>query len=139
MTVEDYMTQDPMTVTPDTNIEDAALTIYENKIGALPVVQNSNLVGIISIMDMLGLFVDMMGILHSSSRIDVEIGDNPKNLEKVIGIIKAHDLTIISASESPHDHKTGKTVYSFRLDLCETDIVVKKIERAGFNVLVALD
>ena len=39
MKVVDYMTRDPRIVQPDTNVEDAALLIYQNKIGSLPVVQ----------------------------------------------------------------------------------------------------
>ena len=39
MRVGDHMSEMPLTVSPETNIEDAALMIYKNKIGALPVVR----------------------------------------------------------------------------------------------------
>ena len=132
------MTETLLTVTPDTNIEDAALVIYKNKIGALPVVQNQGLVGIISVMDIVGLFIDIMGILHASSRIDVAVGKDPKDLDKVSKIINDHELNIISVGLGPKV-SGKKTVYSFRLDLCETKHVVKDIEKAGFKVLEALD
>jgi acetoin utilization protein AcuB len=132
------MTETLLTVTPDTNLEDAALVIYKNKIGALPVVQNQGLVGIISVMDIVGLFIDIMGILHASSRIDVAIGKDPKDLEKVSKIINDHELNIISVGLEP-EAASKKTVYSFRLDLCETKSVVKDIEKAGFKVLEAID
>ncbi|MDH3257386.1 MAG: CBS domain-containing protein, partial [Nitrospinota bacterium] len=61
MKVSDFMTRDPMVVTPETHIEDAALIIYKYKIGALPVIKRNKLVGLISIMDILGIFVDLMG------------------------------------------------------------------------------
>ncbi|MDP6231166.1 MAG: CBS and ACT domain-containing protein [Nitrospinaceae bacterium] len=139
MKIEDHMTLGPLTVHKETNIEDAALTIYQNKIGALPVVENNKLVGIISIMDMLGLFIDMMGILHSSSRIDVAIGSNEKDLKKVTKIITDHDLSIISVDVASDEYDCKKEVYAFRLDLCETQIVVDEIEQAGFKVMAALD
>ncbi|UCD10608.1 MAG: CBS domain-containing protein [Nitrospinaceae bacterium] len=139
MTVCDHMTQEPVAVAPGTHIEDAALLIYKKKIGALPVVQEHSLVGIISIMDILGLFVDMMGILHSSSRLDVVMGKDPKNFEKVSKIINDQGINIISVGMSPFKEDKNRQTYIFRLDLCETGPVVEKITSAGFQVISAMD
>ncbi len=138
MKIQDHMTETLLTVTPDTNVEDAALVIYKNKVGALPVVQNQGLVGIISVMDIVGLFIDIMGILHASSRIDVAVGKDSKDLDKVSKIINDHELNVISVGLGPKV-PGKKTVYSFRLDLCETKHVVKAIEKAGFKVMEAID
>ncbi len=127
MKVKNHMTRDPLTVVPETNIEDAALLIYENKIGCLPVVRDNNMVGIISIMDILGLFIDMMGIIHSSSRIDVVMGKASKNFDKVSGIFHDHGINIISVGMSPFNKSKDKRVYLFRLDLCDTGQLVKAI------------
>ncbi len=139
MKVSDYMTPDPMVVVPETHIEDAALIIYKYKIGALPVIKRNKLVGIISIMDILGIFVDLMGILHSSSRVDVAMDKNPKNFEKVSNIIHKEGLNIISVGMAPHGNGGNKQVYFFRLDLCDTANVVEKIKKAGFKVISAIN
>ena len=139
MKVADFMTRDPQIVQPDTNIEDAALLIYKNKIGSLPVVDDEKLVGIISILDMLGLFIDLMGIIHSSSRVDVVMDKDPDNFEAVSKIIHDHGLNIISVGMAPYAKSKKKQVYFFRLDLCETASLVKKVEKAGFKVLNAID
>lgn len=139
MKVNDYMTRNPLVVVPETHIEDAALMIYKNKIGALPVIKRNKLVGIISIMDMLGIFVDLMGILHSSSRIDVVMDKDPKNFEKVSSVINKEGLNIISVGMAPYLKDKSKQVYFFRLDLCETKNVVNKIEKAGFQVISSMD
>lgn len=138
MKVRNHMTREPLTVFPETNIEDAALLIYENKIGCLPVVSDNKMVGIVSIMDLLGLFIDMMGIIHSSSRIDVVMGKDPKNFDTVSGIFHDHDINIISVGMSPFNKSKDKRVYLFRLDLCETEPLVKAIEGAGFKVKSAI-
>jgi acetoin utilization protein AcuB len=138
MKVRDHMTREPLTVFPETNIEDAALLIYENKIGCLPVVSDNKMVGIVSIMDLLGLFIDMMGIIHSSSRIDVVMGKDPKNFDTVSGIFHDHGINIISVGMSPFNKSKDKRVYLFRLDLCETEPLVKAIEGAGFKVKSAI-
>ena len=139
MKVSDYMTRDPQTVGPETNVEDAALLIYKNKIGSIPVIDNNKLVGIISILDMLGLFIDLMGIIHSSSRVDVIMDKDPKNFEAVSKIIHDQDINIVSVGMAPYAKNKKKQVYFFRLDLCETAPLVKKIEKAGFKVLNAID
>lgn len=139
MKVSEYMTRDPMVVVPETHIEDAALIIYKYKIGALPVIKRNKLVGLISIMDILGIFVDLMGIIHSSSRVDVLMDKNPKNFEKVSNIIHGEDLNIISVGMAPHSQGGNKQIYFFRLDLCDTQGVVKKIEKAGFKVVSAIN
>ncbi len=117
MKVKNHMTRDPLTVLPETNIEDAALLIYENKIGCLPVIRDNKMVGIISIMDLLGLFIDMLGIIHSSSRIDVVMGKDTKNFDTVSGIFHDHGINIISVGMSPFNKSKNKRVYLFRLDL----------------------
>ncbi len=137
--VSEYMTRNPMVVMPETHIEDAALLIYKNKIGALPVIKRNKLVGILSIIDILGLFVDMMGILTSSSRIDVVMGKATKNFEKVSSIFHKNDVNIISVGMAPYPKDSRKQIYFFRVDLCETKSIVEQIEKAGFTVQAAID
>lgn len=51
--VTDVMSQDPLTVTPETGLREAALLMIENKIGGLPVVdEDDNVVGIITESDL---------------------------------------------------------------------------------------
>ena len=57
--VEKVMTREVLTVTPATSILDAARLLSERKIGALPVLKDGALVGIISTEDLLHAFVAM--------------------------------------------------------------------------------
>ena len=90
-------------------------------------------------MDLLGLFVDMMGILHSSSRIDVALDPDPRNFEKVSSIIHKAGMNIISVGMGPYGKDEKKKLYFFRVDLCETRKLAEKIEKAGFHVVNAID
>jgi acetoin utilization protein AcuB len=51
--LKDVMTRDPVTVTPDTPLRDAAIILNDQKVGCLPVAVNGTLVGIITVIDML--------------------------------------------------------------------------------------
>ncbi len=55
--LERVMTRDPLTVTPDTPLREAAAILQEKKLGCLPVVENERLVGIVTVTDMLGVLL----------------------------------------------------------------------------------
>lgn len=65
------MILNPITIDPETSIDEAARIIYKYKIGGLPVITEGKLVGIITITDILEAFIELMGLLKSSSRLDV--------------------------------------------------------------------
>jgi len=49
--ISDVMTSNPVTGTPDMDIQDAARIMSEQQIRRLPIIQNNNLVGIVSLGD----------------------------------------------------------------------------------------
>jgi len=129
----DIMIADPITVSPNDDIESAARLIYEHKIGGMPVVEAGRVVGIITESDMLRAFIDMMGILTSGSRIEVAIGCEPEAFNKVIQIINENggDIVQIGMNATPSCAK----IYSFRIKSEKTDGIEKALQLAGFKVI----
>ncbi len=58
--VRGIMTANPVTVTPDTPIEEAARLILQHKVGGLPVVEDDRLVGIITETDLIRTMIDLL-------------------------------------------------------------------------------
>ncbi len=58
--VRGIMTPNPITVTPDTPLKEAARIILEMKFGGLPVVDNGRLVGIITETDLVRTLIDLL-------------------------------------------------------------------------------
>lgn len=56
--VANVMTRDPVTLTPETPIAEAARLLVEYKIGGLPVLQDDRLVGIITTTDLLQYLIN---------------------------------------------------------------------------------
>jgi acetoin utilization protein AcuB len=137
LTLQDLMIRKPITVGPDDEIETAAQLIYQHKIGGMPVVKNGKLVGIITASDILRAFIDMMGILSSTSRIDVLVGDRPGALKKAMQIVTDKGGDIINVGMTAQ--QTGQRIYYFRLAACKTNIIKKALEAEGFEVLAAMD
>ena len=71
--ISELMTKDVITVTPDTLVEIAATKMKEYDIGAIPVVENGKLVGIITESDIFETFIEIMGFQDTGSRIDIKL------------------------------------------------------------------
>jgi len=138
LNIEDVMIRDPIIVTPDTEIENAAKIIYYNKIGGLPVVNSDDqIVGIITVADLVAAFIELMGVLKSSSRIDVILGEEPDAFERVSGLIRSRGGEIISVGISGHRLKK-KRIYFFRLKKCNIKNITKTLQTAGFEVVSSM-
>lgn len=85
-----------ITCTPDTKIEDAALLMRENGIGALPVVEDGKLVGIVTESDIFDTFLDIMGFRSPGQRFVIETKDEVGVMVDLASIMKEHDVNITS-------------------------------------------
>jgi len=137
VSLADLMIRHPITVGPGDDIEIAAQLIYKHKISGMPVVQSNRLVGIITEPDILRAFIDMMGILTGSSRIDVVMKDEPGAFNEALQIINNTGGDIINVGMTAQ--QTSRKIYYFRLAACKTDILKIALEEKGFEVLHAMD
>ncbi len=65
--VEEIMHQDPITIPPDATIQEAADLMFQNKIGGLPVIEDEELVGVITQSDLLRGLVRMLDEMEKAS------------------------------------------------------------------------
>jgi len=87
ITVERVMTRNPITVSEDTTVEEAARIMADNKIGGLPVLRDNRLVGIITETDLFKIFLEMLGARTAGVRVTVEVPDTPGKLHEITGAI----------------------------------------------------
>ncbi|HUV76670.1 MAG TPA: CBS and ACT domain-containing protein [Desulfobacterales bacterium] len=137
VSLKDLIIKNPIVVRPDDDIEIAAQLIYKHKIGGMPVVQNDKLVGIITATDILRTFIDMMGFLTASSRIDLVVGDEPGGFKNVLQIINDNGGDIINVGMTVQE--PSKRVYYFRLSPCDTKVIREALEKVGYQVLDTTD
>ena len=133
MSLADIMIRNPITIHPDADVETAAQIIYERKVGGLPVVEGEDkVVGVITVTDILGAFIKIMGILTSASRLDVNVGDEQEAFEKVTRVIHSQGGDILSMGISPHTDD-GK-IYYLRLKEGPIEAIVKALQDKGYRV-----
>jgi len=125
-----------LTIAPDAMVLAAIELMAEKNVGSLLVMEGDKLVGIITAIDLLSAFINMMGLLRDSSRLDVLVG-KVGGVEDVTRIIKAHGCEIISvATES---HSSRRKLYCFRLEKGELDKAIDALEDAGHKVVSVVD
>lgn len=137
LSLSDIMIRNPITVHPDDDIEIAAQKCYKYKIGGIPVVKEGRVVGIITETDILRAFIDMMGILNASSRIDVVIGDAPGSFKQALQTINDTGGDIISVGMTAQ--QASRRIYYFRLSPCNIRTIKEALEKEGFEVLATMD
>jgi acetoin utilization protein AcuB len=131
--VGDVMVQAPLSVTPDTEVEEAARLIHEHKIGGMPVVEGDRLVGVITMHDLIAAFIAMLGLLKSSSRLDLLIENQPEALDAATRLIKAAGGKVINVALGPT--QGGKRPYFFRLEKADLEPIVETLKQQGYEVL----
>jgi acetoin utilization protein AcuB len=137
LSLADLMISTPITVRPEDEVEIAAQYIYKHKIGGMPVVKGKKLVGIITESDILRAFIDMMGVMTATSRVDVAVGNQPGGFQKALRVINDSGGDVINVGMAAHDLQ--KRIYYFRLAACKTDRIRKALKAEGFDVVAAMD
>lgn len=132
--VSSIMRKDVICAHPLDFVEEAALALYDNRIGCLPVVVDDELKGIITETDILHTLVELMGVHYPSSHIEVEVDDRTGLLADVAEIFKEANCNVTSVLVMPGKH-LGKKNLVFRVQTIDPRHLVSKIEEAGYRIV----
>jgi acetoin utilization protein AcuB len=94
--VEEVMTRKVITVAEDTPVEDAARIMADNKIGGLPVVRDSVVVGIITETDLFKIFLEMLGARDNGVRVTMLVANQPGEFARITQAIAAQGGNIMA-------------------------------------------
>jgi acetoin utilization protein AcuB len=134
MKAGDIMTRNPVTVSPETPIEEAAKILNEKGIGCLPVVSNDELVGIITTSDMLNVLLEVMGVGTPSSRIELSIPGDMGEICNIAGIVKGLGLSIISMVSTLNQNDPATRLSVLRVNTDDIRELCKALRGAGYKV-----
>jgi acetoin utilization protein AcuB len=139
--VSEIMTREPRTVAADTPIEEAARLMQSLKIGALPVVQRGQVVGIITESDLFGAFIEVVGVGVPAVRVTFELGEEEDALADLLAIAERHHMRLVSFFSLQHSDK--RTQAERRLGVVRLvgpapDAAVEAIWKSGHRVVSVL-
>jgi acetoin utilization protein AcuB len=135
LNVDTIMVKKIITVTPGTTIERAGRIMQENRISALPVMENEKLVGIITTTDVMGVLLDAIGIDGESARFVVLVEDRVGMIAEVSRILKEEQINIRSLVSWPEKAYPGIYQIVLRVGAANGEKAISALTRAGFKVL----
>jgi acetoin utilization protein AcuB len=131
--VGEIMSRNPLTADPMDPVEDAARTMRERKIGCLPVIENDQLVGIITGIDLLDALMRMTGVDKPSGRLEVRLPDHPGELARLTSFMSHRDLNVHSILTYPDGPERVRAV--LRVGSIEVRLIAQDLRRAEFEVV----
>lgn len=131
LTVKDAMTKKIITIDANSLLEEAAVIMRQNRIGTLPVVENSKLVGIITESDIFDAFIDLLGFKDIGSRITVEAKDVPGAMAEIAEIYKSFDVNITHIAVYRGEGTSDVVIRSTAVD---TAHIEKKLIETGYKI-----
>lgn len=137
------MSKPPITAGPRDPVEDAARTLRQERIGALPVVEGDALVGIITGTDLLDAVLRLTGLEKPGSRLAVALPDEPGQLAALTARVAEEGLDIHSVLSyyAPTETDTSPTHLQVVLRINTMNIrpLAATLRDEGFHVRWPLD
>jgi acetoin utilization protein AcuB len=134
--VADEMARDVTTARPEDPIEDAAMVMYEGKIGCLPVVDGEDLVGMLTTSDIMRALVRLVGAHKPGSRLEVALPSRSGSMAEVTQIVRDEGVDIVSVlASSEHEDEAGERVAVLRVATIDPKQVVESLRAARYRIL----
>jgi len=135
MTVGDIMVKNPVTISPELPVEEAIWLGKKHGIGAFPVIDNKDLVGIITESDITEVVSNALGLGDSDSkRITIDAsGKRFGYLKDLIEVLDKHRIPILSIMSIPKSAK-GDWFLVLRLKTKDAGLAAGDLKKKGFNV-----
>lgn len=95
MTVAQLMHKNPVTVTPDTTAESALALAQDHKVGALPVMDNGHLVGIVTTNDFVYRIMNpLLGLNKPGVRLHIYDCGETNKIQEAVSLVAKNNLNI---------------------------------------------
>lgn len=137
LTVGNVMTRDVITATPDMHIERAAALLHDKNIGALPVVRDDKLVGIITTTDLMEVLLMAVGLGTESQRLSLLSADRIGMLAELGRLMQQAEINIRSILTIPLPGHKDVWQIMMRINTQSFQQAVEVLESAGYKVLTS--
>jgi acetoin utilization protein AcuB len=134
--VAKVMTRDPVTISPDALLEEAAVLMRDHKVEILPVVDGDELVGVITESAILDAFIEIMGFRDPGTRLTIDATDAPGVLSRLGSITAKHHANIQHLAV--YRGEGDRSVVVVGLNTHNTDEIEEDLAAEDFAVLYKL-
>ena len=134
--ISKVMTKNPITISPNALLEEAAILMRDNRVSFLPVVDNGKLVGIITESDIFESFIELLGFREKGTRLTIEVDDEPGIMSHIAGIIAIFGANITHLAI--YRGNNGKSALVTGINSQNTTEIEKEIEKHGYKIIYKL-
>jgi acetoin utilization protein AcuB len=131
--VRDVMRTEVWSVTPEDSLEDALLVISQQKFGALPVLDGDRLVGILTKMDLLRAFVEILDVNEVCFCVDITFPRNMARFEELIRMFAEMGVAVRSCIIAPQG-EIGALNAHLRVATIDGPAVRRALRDHGFEI-----
>lgn len=135
LTVANIMTRKVVTATPDMTIERAARILRDHKIGALPVLQDDKLVGLITATDLMEVFLTALGLSEDTRRFSILVHDRIGIVAEVGRRMQEAEISIRSIIIVPLRGHEDVWQLIVRVNNEEFQKAIDALAEAGFKIV----
>lgn len=136
LTVAEAMTSNPQTIKIEASLDQAVRTFARNRFNALPVVHNGDLVGIITVHDMLRAFAHTLGLDREGARIEVALPNMGEDLAYAFKALEPHAGELVSAAVCSMRRDGVEPTLYLRIANARSAKAEAALRHAGLIVLV---
>lgn len=133
--LESIMKSNLVTGHPLDFVEEVAGIFYESKIGCLPIVKDSRLVGIITQTDLLHTLVELTGAHQPGSQIEIRVRNKPGALFRLFSEIQNCKVNILSVLVYPDKKDEFYKIIALRIQTMNPLRLIEELEKSGHQVL----
>ncbi|WP_284139853.1 MULTISPECIES: acetoin utilization AcuB family protein [unclassified Virgibacillus] len=133
--IQTIMSKPVVTVHPLDLVEEIASIFYDEEFASLPVVQNNQLVGIVTEKDMLYTLIQLTGTHVQSSHIEVKVPHRPGILPEVTAIFGKRKTNIVSVLIYPYKDDPNFKILVFRIQTMNPLPVIQDLKKAGYELM----
>ena len=135
LTIEKVMLKEPITVSPDLPVEEAIWLSRQHGVNAFPVLEDKNLVGIITQSDISAVVANALGAGDTGSkRISIDAsGKRFGYLKDLIQILDSHKIPMMSMMGIERSQK-GDWYIIIRLKTEDASAAVENLKENGFKI-----
>ena len=133
MQIKDIMQKKVITIQADATVEEAAILLYNHRIGGLVVVDPQGAVtGVITETDIFKCFVDIMGLVEGKTRLTIDVTDKIGILHEITEIFCQLNINI--SSMVTYTLPDGKKEMVIRADISDTKELSEKLSTLGYPI-----
>ncbi len=131
--IQEVMIENVHTAFPGDFVEEAAYMMLENKIHCLPVMDEDNVIGMLTDTDLLRTLVKLTGSDRPTSRVEVDVPDESGQLSQLTTIAKDYKMNIQSIFAIPSEQDRMRIV--MRMQTINPHSFVQELKHQGYVLI----